>query len=293
MITEMRDQGYLVEELCVAFDVSKSGYYSSLHEHSTPRKLENERLVARIKEVHSDRHRHCYGSPRMTTELNEMGYRCSPKRVARLMRENGIAARHKTAFKPKTTVQDSKLRPSPNRLSTAPEPQSPGKIYVSDITYVATREGWLYLAVILDLYSRKVVGWDLDDHMEATLVTNALDRAVSTQPPAKGAIFHSDRGSQYSSSTLRKRLPLYKFKQSMSAKGYCYDNAKNESFFASLKRECFPDNCCFDSKAEARLRIFDYLETFYNRHRRHSTLNNLSPDAFLARHYTNQYSILN
>lgn len=151
MINQMREQGYHVEELCSAFGVSKSGYYADKRRADTPRKVEEKRIVARIKDIHSDRHMRSYGSPRMTAELNSLGYRCSTNRVARLMNKHGVNARQRAAFRPKTTISDRSNAPSPNRLKHGAEPTAPGNIYVSDITYVATREGWLYLAVIIDL----------------------------------------------------------------------------------------------------------------------------------------------
>ena len=218
---------------------------------------------------------------------------CSENRCARIMRKRGINARQKAAFRPKTTVADPDAKPAPNLLKDAPAPTGPGELYVGDITYVATREGWLYLAVVIDLYSRKVAGWQLADHMRTSLCTAALGAAMASVPPAPGAISHTDRGCQYTSQAARSHLSLLGLTQSMSAKGYCYDNAKAESFFATLKREAFPDGCCFDTKAEARMVIFDYLETFYNRRRRHSSLGNISPDEFLERRFTNTKTNLN
>lgn len=293
MIEHLRVEGYAINELCEAFEVSRSGYFAARSAPEGPRKREETILVAEMHEVHADRHTRCYGSPRMVTELQSRGLSCSENRAARLMQKNGLSASQKAAFRPKTTIADPSRRPAPNHLGTRPEPTSPGEVYVSDITYVATREGWLYLAVVLDLYSRKVAGWSLAEHMETSLVTTALERATSTVRPRKGAMFHSDRGCQYTSVAMRKNLALLGITQSMSAKGYCYDNAKSESFFATLKREAFPDDCCFDTKVEARCAIFDYLETFYNRRRRHSTLGNISPEEFLNRHFQNHNPDLN
>jgi putative transposase len=293
MINEMREVDYSIGELCDAFGVSKSGYYAAKAAPEGVRAREQRRILQEMEVVHSGRHTRCYGSPRMATELTELGLPCSENRAARLMRKHGINARQKAAFRPKTTVTDPSKRPAPNLLREAAEPIAPGQVYVSDITYVATREGWLYLAVVMDLYSRTIAGWALADHMETPLVTRALDKATSAIPQATAALFHSDRGCQYTSKAMRKRLALLGITQSMSATGYCYDNAKSESFFATIKREAFPDDCCFDTKAEARRAIFDYLETFYNRRRRHSSLGNISPEEFLKRHFQNQHSDLN
>lgn len=293
MIDQMRGEDYTVSELCDAFGVAKSGYYAAKAAPEGARAREERRIVEGMRDVHADRHTRCYGSPRMADELAARGVPCSENRAARLMRKHGISARQKAAFRPKTTVADPAKNPAPNLLKGAPEPSAPGEVYVSDITYVATREGWLYLAVVIDLFSRKVAGWALADHMAASLVTGAFGRATSAVPPAAGALFHSDRGCQYTSAKMRAHLALLDITQSMSAKGYCYDNATSESFFATIKREAFPDDCCFDTKAGARRAIFDYLETFYNRRRRHSSLGNISPEEFLDRHFQNQKPDLN
>ena len=225
----------------------------------------------------------------MTTELQEEhGLSCSENRVARLMAKNGLQARYKAAFRPKTSTQDPTQKASPNMLANTAPPTAPGQVCVSDITYVATREGWLYLAVVIDLYSRAVVGWSVAETMHTVLVTSALAKAMSNLPQGSRPLFHSDRGCQYTSKEFRKLIALYGLPQSMSAKGYCYDNAANESFFASLKRESFPEDCCFDTKAEARRTIFDYLEVFYNDKRRHSSLGNVSPETFLNQHFQTQ-----
>lgn len=293
MINEMREADYTVIELCDALEVSKSGYYAAKAAPEGPRAREDRRIHKEMELIHKDRHTRCYGSPRMADELAGRGLPCSENRAARLMRKHGIDARAKAAFRPKTTVADPSKRPAPNLLKTAPEPSAPGEVYVSDITYVATREGWLYLATVMDLYSRLIAGWALADHMETPLVTSSLDKATAALPPLSASLFHSDRGSQYTSEAMRKRLTLLGITPSMSAKGYCYDNATSESFFATIKREAFPEDCCFDTKAEARRVIFDYLETFYNRRRRHSSLGNISPEEFLRRHFQNPKPALN
>jgi putative transposase len=294
MINEMREEGYQVTELCAAFELSKSSYYAARKRPPSKRAKENEVIVSKIKEIHEDRHLKVYGSPRMTTELQvEHGLSCSENRVARLMAKNGLQARYKAAFRPKTTTQDPTQKASPNILANTEPPSAPGQVCVSDITYVATREGWLYLAVVIDLYSRAVVGWSVAETMHTFLVTSALAKAMSNLPQGTRPLFHSDRGCQYTSKAFRKVIALYGLPQSMSAKGYCYDNAANESFFASLKRESFPEDCCFDTKAKARRTIFDYLEVFYNDKRRHSSLGNVSPETFLNQHFKTQKTHLN
>ena len=207
MIDEMRDNGYNIEELCEAFEVSKSGYYAARNRPPSQRDQENQMIVSKIKEIHEDRHLQAYGSPRMTAELNEEhGIPCSENRVARLMAENNIKARSKTSFRPKTTIQDSTQKASPNLLAEAEEPTAPGQVCVSDITYVATREGWLYLAVVIDVYSRAVVGWSVAESMHTFLVTSALAKAMGTLPNGSRPLFHSDRGCQYTSQEFRNLL---------------------------------------------------------------------------------------
>lgn len=291
--TNLNPERYTVSELCEALEVSRSGYYAAKQRRPGKRESENQILVEKMKVIHAHRHTRCYGSPRMTRELLEAGLPCSENRVARLMNRHGINASLRAAFRPQTTLRDKDQLPLPNLLKHAEPPTDPGCVYVSDITYVATREGWLYLAIVMDLYSRQIVGWALDEHMKTSLVTEALEIAICSCPPRKEALFHSDQGCQYTSEKMQCRLRELRITQSMSRKGNCYDNAKSESFFATLKREAFPETCCFETKAEARRSIFDYLETFYNRKRRHSSLGNLSPSAFLERHFQTQKYKLN
>jgi len=290
----MREQyDYTICELCEAFEVSKSGYYAMKSATLSQRHQEETKLLDAIKAIHSHRHMRNYGSPRMTHELRSIGIACSENRIARIMSQHGIAAPQKAAFRPKTTLSDPANKASPNLLRKKEEPTSPGEIFVSDITYVATREGWLYLAVVIDLFSRSVAGWSIAEHMETSLVTTALDRATSRIETISNPIFHSDRGCQYTSKSFRKRLALLGFNQSMSALGYCYDNAKSESFFATIKRESFPDDCCFETKIDAQRAIFDYIETFYNRSRLHSSLGYNSPESHLRNYFQNQNDNLN
>jgi putative transposase len=183
--------------------------------------------------------------------------------------------------------------PSPNLLAAATSPQAPGTHLVSDITYIPTREGWLYLVVVLDLFSRCILGWKLAETMESGLITAALRRAFDTGLVAPQAIFHSDRGSQYSSGPTRRLLKRLGWQQSMSAVGYCYDNAFAESLFASIKSELLPEEGIFQAKSEAHTAIFDYLECFYNRRRLHSALDYQSPQNFLTRYFQNQQPKLN
>ena len=289
---EMRDT-YTVGELSEALAVSSSGYYQWQKEEDGMRRRENQILVKEMKRIHEDRYTRCYGSPRMTRELKERDFDCSENRVARLMKTHGLAARTRRPFRPKTTQSDPACRPAPNRLGQLGAPVKPGEVLVSDITYVATRQGWLYLAVVIDLFSRTVLGWKLGESLATELVLGAVERAKDRLSPLPGALFHSDRGCQYTSKAMGQRLGALGFTQSMSALGYCYDNAACESFFATLKNESFPEDGIFESKTQARMVIFDYLETFYNRRRKHSSLGFLSPETFLKNHFQNINKNLN
>lgn len=286
----MRDT-YTTSDLCQTLQVSKSGYYAHRRRTPGPRQRCDEQLLVAIQEIHGHRHTRCYGSPRMANELRQRGHTCSVNRVARLMRAEGLRARPRKPYRPKTTRPDHAAHPSPNVLAAAP--QAPGTHLVSDITYIPTREVWLYLVVVLDLFSRCILGWKLSSTMDSTLVTGALRRAFDTGLTGPKAIFHSDRGSQYSAGASRHLLARYGWQQSMSAVGYCYDNAFAESFFATIKAEILPDDGIFDSKTIARTAIFDYLECFYNRRRLHSALGYLSPQNFLSRYFQNHQHQLN
>lgn len=283
MIKTMRSE-YTISELCDALDVSTSGFHRWAGATPGLRTKENQLLVSEMRTIHQDPYLRAYGSPRMVTELNNRGYPCSENRVARLMASEGIHARFNPKWKPRTTVQNPRSKPSPNLLKDLPQPTAAGEIWVSDITYVFTRNGTHYLAVIMDLFTRQIVGWEFDDHMESSLVENALLKAEARHPRFRGSIFHSDRGSQYSSQLIRDHLSGQGYRQSMSALGYCYDNAFCESFFATFKKESFPPDQLFESPATARREIFSYLESFYNSRRIHTSLGNLSPDQFCHLH---------
>ena len=280
MIEDMRSQ-YLVTELCEVMEVSLSGYYKwRLHEPSA-RTKENDILLTEIKAIHDDGYYHNYGSPRMCSELLSRGYHCSENRVARLMASAGLSARFDKKWKPRTTQQNLRHHPSPNHLKKIPEVTSAGQVWVSDITYVFTRSETYYLAVVMDLYTRQILGWEFDSHMESSLVLKAIKQAEKKFPEISGQrMFHSDRGSQYTSKLVRAHLKDQDYLQSMSALGYCYDNAACESFFASLKKESFPKDQTFDTPVEARRTIFSYLETFYNSRRLHTSLGMRSPNEF-------------
>ena len=269
---------YGIKECCEALRVSRSGYYQRKKAKPSQREREEAELVKQIKEVF-EANKGRYGSPRVRQALRQDGIECGENRVARLMRENELAARRKKAFRPRTTVPG---KGTAANLIKDLEPSGVDQIWVSDITYVATVEGWLYLAVILDLFSRKVVGWKLGETLEAELVETALANALMLRAPDPGLYFHSDRGSQYSSQAVRKPLSVIGANLSMSAQGNCYDNAKAEAFFSTLKTECFPPGQLFGSKALARREIFEYIEVYYNNRRLHSALGYQTPRQFEA-----------
>jgi putative transposase len=269
---------YGIKESCEALRVCRSGYYQWQKAEPSQREREEAELVKQIRQVFAA-NKGRYGSPRVRQALRQDGIECGENRVARLMRENELAARRKKAFRPRTTVPGKGTVPN---LIKDLEPSGVDQIWVSDITYVATVEGWLYLAVILDLFSRKVVGWKLGETLEAELVETALANALMMRGPDPGLYFHSDRGSQYSSQAVRKPLSVIGANLSMSAQGNCYDNAKAEAFFSTLKTECFPPGQLFDSKALARREIFEYIEVYYNNRRLHSALGYQTPRQFEA-----------
>ena len=279
---------YPVKDCCLALNVSRSGYYQWREANESVRALQERELGQELEKLFKD-NRGRYGSPRMTRALREKGYRLGKNRVARLMRERKLAARKKRAFRPKTTR--SVAVAAPNQIAEL-DALAPDQIWVSDITYVATAEGWLYLAIILDLFSRRVVGWKLSESLDASLVCTALQNALVLRQPAKGLYFHSDRGSQYASHAVQKILQAIQAQPSMSGVGNCYDNAKAEAFFSTLKTECFPVNNVFSSKAEARSAIFEYIELYYNNQRFHSALDYQSPRQFETNYLTTKRSDL-
>src|ERR1700730_2213169 len=271
MIEELSVQ-FPAKECCVALSVSRSGYYQWVGREQSVRAEANAELSKEIEHVYHE-HRGRYGSPRITQQLRQESLVCGKNRVARLMRENELAARRKKAFRPRTTLPGQGAAPN---LIKELEPSAPDQVWASDITYIATLEGWLYLAVILDLFSRKVVGWKLGETLEAELVVTALQSALTMRTPDRGLYFHSDRGSQYSSQAVRKPLSVIGANLSMSGLGNCYDNAKCDSFFSTLKSECLPAKQVFESKAVARRELFEYIETYYNNKRLHSALGYLA-----------------
>ena len=270
--------------MCQVLDVSVSGYYAWCKRPASPREQANEALVSEIRQIHAASLA-TYGSPRIHRELCERGQRCSRKRIERLMRQQGIQGKCKRRRKVVTTDAQHHLPVAPNVLNQAFVATAPNEKWVTDITYILTAEGWLYLACVLDLFSRKIVGWAMDITMTTTLVLDALDMALAQRQPPVGLLHHSDRGSQYACLAYQARLADQHMQVSMSRTGNCYDNAVMESFWATLKTERTHDQC-YPTRAEARTDIFLFIEGFYNRRRRHSALGYLSPNNFERRFWS-------
>ena len=270
---------YGLAECCGVLGVSISGYQAWKRGGSPNRKrLTDAQMLALIQAIHSEL-KGAYGSPRMVRELRDRGFPASKGRVERLMRENGIRARHKRRFKA-TTDSKHALPVAPNLLARDFTPTKPNLAWSADMTYIWTDEGWLYLAVVLDLFNREVVGWSIKPRMTTDIVIDALTMAWFRRKPASGLVHHSDRGSQYASLAFQARLKKYGMVCSMSRKGNCWDNAPTESFFNSLKNERV-HGTRYGTRAEAIADLFDYIEPFYNRRRHHSTLGYASPEQFL------------
>lgn len=263
--------------MCSVLEVSRSGFYSWLRRKESHRSRENGELTQQIKGIHTGHHR-AYGAPRVHAELVARGKKCGKNRVARLMNVNGIRSRVRKKFK--VTTNSAHKRPiAPNLLKDRSFPTELNEVWVSDITYIWTREGWSYLASVMDLASRTVVGWSMGANMKTGLVIAALDMAIQSRCPSSGLIHHSDRGSQYASKAYRDMLKDHGMQCSMSGKGNCYDNAFKESFFHSFKTE-LSQHEDYQTREQARLSAFDYIEVFYNRDRRHSSLGYMSPLEF-------------
>lgn len=264
--------------MCEALEISRSGYYKSRTERTGPRRQQDTELQAHIVRIHRKSRGH-YGSPRVLLALRKEGHRCSRKRVARLMRQEALEGVRRGRRRVRTTNSNHAHHASPN-LIKGKVVSRPNQIWVSDITYLrAGEEGWVYLATVLDLYSRRIVGWSLARTLEATLVIGALNQALETRAPAPGLIVHSDRGVQYACGNYREVLATHGIEQSMSARANCYDNATMESFFGTFKAE---EGAEFIDGRSARLAAFDYIETYYNRSRIHTSLGDCSPDEFEA-----------
>jgi putative transposase len=279
--------GFPLPAMCATLAVSISGYRAWKRGGAPDRtRLTDAQLLAVIRALHAQ-YKAAYGSPRMYLELRERGYRVSKERVERLMRENQIRARHKRRFKATTDSKHS-LPVADNVLARDFAPATPNQVWTADLTYIWTDEGWLYLAVVLDLFNREVVGWSIKPRMTADIVVDALTMAWFRRKPAAGLIHHSDRGSQYASDVFQARLAEYGMTCSMSRKGNCWDNAPTESFFNSLKNERV-HGTRYATREAAIADLFDYIEPFYNRSRRHSSLGYVSPTRFLARWISSQH----
>jgi putative transposase len=266
-----------VEKMCGILGVSRSGYYDWRHRGPSGRSLRHQRFLPEIKRVFGDS-RQTYGSPRIYRALKAEGQDCGKHQVERLMRQHGITPKRRRKFK-RTTNSDHNYPVAPNLVERVFEEQLLDRLWTSDITYVWTSEGWLYLAVILDVCSRRIVGWGMSHRIRDELVTAALKQALGRREVMAGLIFHSDQGSQFAGNACQKLLEDHHVKPSMSRKGDCYDNAITESFFGTLKVELVYKER-FQTREEAKLKIFDYIEVFYNRQRLHSSINYKTPVDF-------------
>ena len=271
------EQEFALKRMCRVLRVSRSGYYAWKQRPPSKRERANLELLAQIRAAYQ-LSRKTYGSPRVHAYLRRTGVLCGRNRVARLMKLHRIAARKAHKWHPVTTRPSPGARTAPNLLNREFEASKPNQKWVSDITYIDTAEGWLYLASILDLHSRLVVGWAMADQMSVDLVEDAWKMALLNRQPVHGLLHHSDRGSQYTSEAYQRHMAALHCSVSMSRTGNCYDNAVMESFFATLKTECAATQ--FVCKAEARSAIFEYIEGWYNRQRLHSSLDYLSPVEF-------------
>lgn len=275
------EKAFPVTVMCDVLGVSCSGFYAWRSRTPSRRAREDQQLAVEVRSIHAESRRR-YGSPRVHADLHEKGRRTSRKRIARLMREQGLQARQKRRFRV-TTDSTHAMPVAANILDRRFETRAPDTVWATDITYLWTNEGWLYLAVILDLFSRRVVGWALSDRMTRQRTLDALDMALARRSPPAGLIHHSDRGSQYASHDYRRALDAHGIVCSMSRRGNCWDNAVAESFFSTLKVELVYETA-WRTRDEARAEVFEYLEVFYNGQRRHSSLGYLSPIAFERLH---------
>ena len=279
---EKHRKQYSVNRLCLMLGIRRSSYYAWTKRKPSQQEQNNQALIEHIRRIHK-KYRKTYGSPRMYVQLKKEEIPCSQKRVARLMRQDGLKGQRKYR-KVITTNSKHDFPVAPNVLNREFSAEKPNQKWVSDITYIPTDEGWLYLAGILDLYSRKIVGWATSDLIDATLVEKALRMALYQRGPGRGLLHHSDRGSQYASHQIRNILADNQILVSMSAKGNCYDNAVMESFWGTLKNE-WVNQQKYQTRSQARTDIFSYIEGFYNTVRLHSTLGYLSPAQFEASYH--------
>lgn len=272
--------------MCEVLEVSRSGYYAWLGRPPASRTQQNQQLKEQIQHIHQ-KSRNSYGAPRIHAALNQQGFEVGRHRVARLMQQQGICVQPKRRFKT-TTDSNHPFPIAENLLKRNFTSQEPDSVWVADITYIPTQQGWLYLAVVIDLFSRRVVGWSMAEHMRVELVLSALEAALGHRVPAEsGLLFHSDRGSQYASGDYQAALQKAGIGCSMSRRGNCWDNAVAESFFGTLKTELI-NSREFVTREDAKSTIVEWIEVFYNRERLHSTLNYLSPVQFEQQYWSTQ-----
>jgi len=267
--------------MCRVLGVSPSGYYAWRTRPPSARAQADQRLLTRIRAIHAQS-RGTYGAPRIHAELQALGARCARKRVARLMRQAGLHGAHRRRRRLRTTIRDLDAAPAPDLVARAFATDRPNRLWIADITYIRTWSGWLYLAVVLETFSRRVVGWSMADTLESALVVDALNMALWNRRPRPGLIHHSDRGGQYTSLAFGRRCREAGILPSMGRVGNAYDNAMAEAFFATLETELLTRRA-FPHRGAARAALFDYIEGFYNSHRRHSALGYLSPAAYERR----------
>lgn len=279
------EKEYPLSVLCRVLEVSRSGYHAWRTRPPSARQQTNERLLAAIRQLQQGPER-SYGSPRLTPELKAMGEPCSENRVARLMQRHGLRAQRRRRFVPRTTDSNHDQPIAPNRLAQQPAPTGPNQVWVSDLTYILTGQGWLYLALVMDLWSRRIVGWAMADHLRSELVLAALEMARIHRRPPKGLIVHSDRGVQYASADTRQFLAAHGLLGSMSRMANPYDNAWMESAIGKLKGEVLGESIPVD-QAAAQQQLFVGIQCWYNQRRRHSALGYESPVAFEARFMNN------
>jgi putative transposase len=284
MILEVQEKtGGSLRQICRTLQLSRSSFYCA--EKLTATQTADQEIGKKVEKIFHH-HQKRYGYRRIREDLQEQKVVCAPCRVRRIMRERGLHARTPKHFVPRTS--DGRAdKPSPNLLLDQPLPKRTNEVWAGDITFIPTASGWLYLAVVIDLCSRKIVGWSLSNHLRSTLVVEALQQALGSRPKTKSTVFHSDRGSQYGSAAYRSLLAKAHMKQSMSARANPYHNAWTESFIGTLKKEMRLDGP-LENDAHARTEIFEYIEIYYNNQRRHSSLNYLTPARF-----ENQIAILN
>ena len=268
---------YSIEKMCRFLQISRSGYYQWCQRDERSRKKKDRQLKEQILAIYIKHKKH-YGSPRLHDELHDMGIPCSKKRVERLMQDLGIKARFKRQFRI-TTNSNHNYPVASNRLNRQFQVDAPNRVWVADITYIRTFEGWLYLAAVMDLFSRKIIGWSMSNTINTNLSVAALKMAINRRKPLKGLLHHSDRGVQYASNDYQDVLKENHIVCSMSRKGNCWDNAPMESFFSTLKAECIEGEI-YLSRAQAKREIFEYIEIYYNRKRRHTSIGSMTPENF-------------